>query len=220
MLDQLPADERPHVGVVEQCVQGQAQALGRAGIGRDGDGPGLAGKQALFGRGLLAGVRLHGQQVQALVGGGGEARCAPAEVLLGQLGVRKGPAPAGEDAGHRHHIGVAVGLDGLATRVKHRAAVGVELLQADAVELHHLTRKVLVGQQAGAGVLFAVAQVRQVDAGGRVERHVLQQLAEVAKGVLVELVHVLPISAGVVPQVGVRLRHHQDLVQRKGHALA
>ena len=219
-LDQLATDEGADIGMVEQRVQPHAQAVGRRGVGRDQHRAGLAREQRLLGRGALAGIGLHALQVDQLVGAHRVVGVGKAEGVGGQLRIREAPAPAGEDLGHRHHVGVVVGLDGLAVAVQARAAVLVELDQADAEQLHHLAGKVFVRQAPGGRVFLAVADVGEVDAHHRAQGDVLQQVAVVAEGLAVQGVQVIGIGPGVGVEVRIGLRHHEDLVQRPGHALA
>ena len=99
-------------------------------------------------------------------------------------------------------------------------AVGVELVLADREQLRDLAREVQVGNLAGRRVFLRVLPVREVDAHHRVIGHVLEQLAEVAEGVLAEHVVVRGDAAGLVAQGGVGERDHHDLREGEGDALA
>ena len=80
-------------------------------------------------------------------------------------------------------VGLLERRNRLAAGVVQRLSLVVELEQPDREQLHELARIVLVGPDVACGVGLAVAEHRQVDAHGRVQRHVLQQLAEVAEGI-------------------------------------
>ena len=219
-LDQLPADEGADVRMVEQGVERDLQVAGGAAAGRDAALPGLAGEQALLQQRVLSRIGLHALQVDAPVAVSAVVGPAGAQLCLGQLAVREGPAVAGEDPCQRHHVGIAVGLDRSSAGVGHHAAVRSQLMQADGEELHQLAGEVLVGQAAAGGVFLLVAHVRQVQAHRRRQRDLLDQVAEIAEGLAVQQVEIAGVGACMQPQAVVMLRDHEDLVQREGGARA
>ena len=205
-LDQLPTDEGADVRVVEEGVQRHLQVGGGAGLAF-GDG---GAQEALFQRGVVLVIGHHRSRL-ALVG----VLCAVArteEALVGQPSAI--PAPAGEDARQADHVVVAVGGNGPALGILLRRTVQVQLLQPDGEELHHFAGVVLVRrlrELAGrVEALLVVADVRQVDAHHRVQRHVLQQLAEVAEGVAGQHVVVAGDPFREVADIAVG-RYHKDL---------
>ena len=133
--------------------------------------------------------------------------------------VAVGPVPAGEHVGEGGDGVLAVGGDGLAA-AELRRAVGVEHHQADAEELVDLARVVLVGMDVLRGVRAPVAHHVEVHAHGRAQRDVLQQRAVVAEGAIDQDVVVIGQAQRELAQCGVLVRHHQDLAQGEGHALA
>ena len=214
-LDQLPTDEGADVRMVEEGVQRHLQVGGGAGLAF-GDG---GAQEALFQGGVVLVVGHHRSRL-ARVGVGGAVACAD-EALMGQLSAV--PAQAGEDAGQADHVVIAVGGNGIAPSILLRRAIQVQLLKPDGEELHHFAGVVLVGRLgdlAGRVKTFlAVADVRQVHAHHGVQGDVLQQLAEVAKGAADQRVVVADQPLGVFADHSGG-RHHEDLRQREGHALA
>ena len=167
---------------------------------------------------LLAGVVLLGEQLhrQDLVRHG-PAGVAEAAVAGRTEGAR--PVPSREHVREPFDDRLVVRRDRLVVGVQLRRAVRVELDQADREELHELARVVLVGADIELRVRLPVPQHREIDAHHRVQRDLLDQLAEIAEGVARERVVVVR-EADRIP-VGERdLRGDQDLRQRPCHALA
>ncbi len=59
--------------------------------------------------------------------------------------------------GHAHHVVEAVGRDRIAAAIQLRCSIGVELVEADGEQLHHLTRVVLV--RIAVGVALVIGQI-------------------------------------------------------------
>ena len=181
-------------------------------VGRD------HGSQHLLGAGLvLRGKELHGQHLVVA-----RHRCQLRSRVgksAGRIGARAAPVPAGEHARKPFDDGLVIGGDGLAAGIHLHAAIGVQSHQADGHQLHHFARVVLVRPQVGAGHCFLVAEHRQVHAHRRVQRHVFQQSSIVAQRIARQQVVEIGRGIGEVLQRA-DLRHHEDLRQRPGHALA
>src|ERR1700733_12739329 len=96
-------------------------------------------------------------------------------------------------------------------------SVVVQLIQAYRQQLHYLTRVVLV--RVGRRVALVVAQHRQKLTHHRVQRHILQQLPEVAERIRAQRVIVVGLAAWHVLHREVRSRNHEDLAQRILHLL-
>ena len=112
-----------------------------------------------------------------------------------------------------------IGLQRLAAAGLH-AAIGVELIQTDREQLHHLARVVLVGHAARRGVLLLVVQVREVHAHHRMQRDVLQQVAEVAECAARERVQVPGHAARVDRHAVVAIDTTKSPRARKPRAVA
>ena len=65
-----------------------------------------------------------------------------------------------------------------------RAAVHVQLVQAEREQLHQFARVILVGLRAGRGVGLAVAQERQERSHRRIRRDRVHELAEIAERIV------------------------------------
>ena len=211
-LDQLPADERAHIGMAEQRVERRLQARIRVGLRLCRDR--RAEELLLFGAVVLRVAK------QALERAGGVfiaiQRAVEEAAVVRPVGA--GPAPAGEHPRHAVDVGMAIGRDRLATGLL-PAAVGVQFVQADRHQLHHLSREVFIGHAAAFRVGLLVADGGQVGGHHRVHGHRFQQLAVVAQALVGQHVEVAGHGARVVAHRAVLHRDHEDLRQGKGHAL-
>ncbi|MCY1365127.1 hypothetical protein D9M69_519610 [compost metagenome] len=127
--------------------------------------------------------------------------------------------PAREHLGQPLHVGVGIGFHGRAVDHSDRA-VGLQLQQADAEQLHDFAGIVFVGMAACLWVFLAVAAIGQHAAHRQVLAHRRQQFLVPAQGVLGQQVHE-PRRAEQRP--GRRdggHAHHEDLGQRKRHPRA
>ena len=104
-----------------------------------------------------------------------------------------------------------------------RRAVGVpsaiELDEADREELHELARVVLVGPDVARRVRLLIAEHREVHAHHRMQRHVLDQRAEIAEGVCARACR-SSRRARTDSRRRADLRDHHDLRERERDALA
>lgn len=208
-LDELFADEGPHVGMIEEVVDGgvdvgESCGAGVAGTGGAG-GEGM-GAEEEFGVAVVFGVpHFHGH---------GE------DIRVGVEDVAVAEGESGEDAGEFGDVAVVISGDGLAFGVELAGAVGVELPEADGEKLHDFPGEVFVGIDAVDGVGLAVAEVAEEDAHGRVGGDVVEEVAVVAKGMfdheIVVVGHALMLNDEAFGSVG----DHKDLAEGEGDALA
>jgi hypothetical protein len=161
---------------------------------------------------MLIRERLHRPH---LVGG---CRARGSEFAVGRRACGARPPPAREHVREAFDDGLIESRNGLAQRVALRRAVRVELHEADGEQLHELARVVFVGADISRRVRFLIAEHREVHAHHRVQRHVLHQGAEVAECVARQRVVVVGEPERILCERD--LRHHHDLRQRPGDALA
>ncbi len=126
--------------------------------------------------------------------------------------------PAGKDVRKSLDDRLIVGRQRFAGRVERPRPVGIQLDESDREELHELARVVFVGTDVTHRVRLLVAEHVEKPAHRRVQRHVLEQLAVVAKGAASEQVVVIRSRERHVHERTV-LGDDQDLREREGDAL-
>ena len=150
-LDQLLGNERGCVGVHEQSVQCDAEALCAECACRND-----CAEEAFRFRAVQTRVQSHRQTLAV-------SRCGQ-----GAGGVGAGrQVPTGEDFGQTLNVIVVVGLYGLALCVQLQAAVGVEFVQTNGEQLQHFAGIVFIRRTAGGGIGFLVALHVEVGSHGR-----------------------------------------------------
>ena len=212
-LDQLPADEGADVGVVGQRVERglQARVGVRPGLRRDRHA------EEAFRLGAVV-LRIAQHRLEASVRVFDAVCRAPEEAaVVGPF--RTGPAPAGEHPRHAADVGLTIGRDRRAIHLL-LTAVGVQFIQPDRHQLHHLAGEVLVRHAAGLGVGLLIPDGGQIGPHHRVRCHRFEQLAVVAQALVAEHVEVGGGGARVVADGAVLHRDHEDLRQRERDALA
>ena len=88
------------------------------------------------------------------------------------------------------------------------SAIGVELVQADGEQLHHLARVVFIGL-AARRIFFPVALGVEEKAHGRVQRDGLQQVAVIPKGLRGQRVPVVGNDVAAPNGIQTGQRHHK-----------
>ena len=161
-LNHLPAKKRAHVRVIKESVQCSGQCRTTRRVGRDSHA-----EKAGFQIGMPACREVHrlcrvGKVVNGFTRDGcGVGHTASFIDLV-----------ASEDPRQVTHVGATVGF------CQHPilgGAVVVELVEANAEQLHDFTRIVLVRNTACCGVFLLIAGRVEVKAHGRMKRHRLQQ---------------------------------------------
>ncbi len=142
--------------------------------------------EQLFGqRGMMPGIGLHrhAPELRAVVIG---ARIQP--VLFRHR--KPAVAPAGEHVRETFDHAFVIGRNRQAIGVEHERSVGMQFVQPDGKQLQDFARVIFVGAASAGRVFLVIAQHVQIATHRRTERHIFEQLPEVAKRVLLQHVHI------------------------------
>ena len=129
-------------------------------------------------------------------------------------------AEAGEDTRQIGNIGLRVAFQLDAVGIGLDRAIQIELVQANAEQLHHLACVVLVRLTTGGGIFLEIAPRVEVAAHGRAQRHGLQQLAKITQGARAQRVPVLRHGVAAPLEVDAHQGHDKELRQSQRQPLA
>ena len=103
---------------------------------------------------------------------------------------------ASEDFGEFGNMTVVVSGNWFIIAIEDEAAIIVKQKEADGEQLHDFTGVIFVGEAVEGRVGLAVASVAEIVAHQRMQCYVVQQVAEIAEGVLQEQIVPLGRSIG------------------------
>ena len=208
-LDHLSRKEGAHIGMVKKRVERHAKAVGSVGASRYANA-----QKSLVGVRMTFGIELHGLAGKAQIAHPGVRRCRAVEKTVPFIFTI-----ACENFGQPADVFEGVSLNRLAIGSGFRRTVQRQFYQADGKELHQLAGEILVRHPATAVGLAIAAHVQEI-AHRRRERHLLEQGAEIAEGIGAHDIQIIADRKRRPGRIHTIDRDHQDLRQRKDHALA
>src|SRR5882724_12165450 len=104
-------------------------------------------------------------------------------------------------------------------RIHNQRAVRPDAIQADRKQLHDLAGIVLVGMRSGDDAALVIALHVEVETHGRSERYALEQITEIPKCIVEQLVVIRSEDYSIILKWSL-IRDHHDFAQGKRCSLA
>ena len=220
-LDELAADVRAHIRIVKNRVDRLVQIRQTIGVvggrGRDGLRPPGGRQDDIVQEQLGAELVVGGDEDHGVgeIGGGIPIGRQSAAGLVGLVII-----PAREHARKSADDILAVGRHEGVLRIQHQGSVRPHPVEADGKKLVDFAGVIFVGMEAGDEAALVVALHVEIDAHDRMQRHRLEQGAEIAEDIVEKRVVVRGQGVGIGAGERPVFRGHQDFAEGEGGPLA
>ena len=202
-LNQLPANKRPDIRMIEDRIEG--------------------GGKVLCGR--LSSRDQHTVQdclgISRVMAGHVDHRVTPVGRWIENrriCGLRVGPTR--KDRGRSEDRLLVVGRNRQPDGAEGQASIKIEMIEADREQLHDLTGVVFVRQPRTGSVCLIVLEHVEISPHRGIEGDVLEELAKIPKGAIDQDIIVGRERSRLVTQISGGIRNHQDFTQSEGNPLS